>query len=55
LIGDILIGIAGSFIGTWLFSTLGISLGTGLVGEIIVAFIGAIVLLLVINMFKRRG
>jgi uncharacterized membrane protein YeaQ/YmgE (transglycosylase-associated protein family) len=55
LIGDILIGIAGSFIGTWLFSTLGISLGTGLVGEIIVAFIGAILLLLVINMFQRRG
>jgi len=55
LIGDILIGIAGSFIGTWLFSALEISLGTGLVGEIIVAFIGAILLLLVINMFKRRG
>lgn len=55
LLGDILIGIAGSFIGTWLFSLLGISLGTGLVWEIIIAFIGAVVLLLIINQFKRKS
>lgn len=55
LIGDILIGIAGSFIGTWLFSTLDVSVGTGLLSEILIAFIGAVVLLLVINLFRRRG
>jgi len=54
LIGDILIGIAGAFLGSWLFSLLGLSIGSGLLGEIIVAFVGAVVLLLIINMFKKR-
>lgn len=52
-LADILIGIAGSFLGTWVFSLFGLDLG-GLIGEIIVAFVGAVLLLLVLNFFKRR-
>ena len=50
---DIVIGIAGSFIGTWVFSMFNLKLG-GLIGDIIVAFVGAILLLLIINLFKGK-
>ncbi|MCP1747826.1 putative membrane protein YeaQ/YmgE (transglycosylase-associated protein family) [Bradyrhizobium japonicum] len=35
IIGDIVIGIAGAFVASFLFPKLGIHLGTGLVSEII--------------------
>ena len=52
-VGDILVGIAGSFIGGWIFSLFGLETG-GLIGQIIAAFIGAVVLLLIINYFKGK-
>ena len=52
---DILIGIVGSFLGTWLFDLLGLSFIGGLPGEIFVAFVGAVVLLLVLNALKRKS
>jgi len=53
IIGDIVIGIVGAFIGGWLFTTLGIAtpLG-GLGGTIFVAFIGAVVLLLILRLIR---
>ena len=52
-VGDILVGIAGSFIGGWIFSLFGLE-AAGLLGQIIAAFIGAVVLLLLINLYKGR-
>ena len=52
-VGDILIGIAGSFIGGWIFSLFGLE-AAGLLGQIIASFVGAVVLLLIINYFKSR-
>lgn len=55
IIGNIVIGILGSFMGYWLFGKLGIHLGTGLFGFIITAACGAIVILFLINLiFKPR-
>lgn len=54
LLGDLIIGILGAFLGPWIFGQLGIAVGSGLVGTIIAAFVGAVVLLLVIRLFKRR-
>jgi uncharacterized membrane protein YeaQ/YmgE (transglycosylase-associated protein family) len=54
LLGDMIIGVIGSFVGSWIFSTLGISIGSGLLGDIFVAFIGAVVLLLILNLFRRK-
>ncbi len=54
IIGDIIIGIVGAFIGGWIFSALGV--GTpfgGLAGTIFVAFIGAVVLLFLIRLVRR--
>jgi uncharacterized membrane protein YeaQ/YmgE (transglycosylase-associated protein family) len=50
----ILIGILGAFIGGWLFSALGVSIGGGIIGTIITAFVGAIVLLLIVRGVSRR-
>ena len=53
LIGDIIVGIVGAFLGGYLFSALGVSAGGGMLGTIIVATIGAIVLLLLLRLVRR--
>ncbi|HJS20361.1 MAG TPA: GlsB/YeaQ/YmgE family stress response membrane protein [Anaerolineales bacterium] len=49
----ILIGILGAFIGGWLFDALGIAIGAGIIGTIITAFIGAVLLLLLVRAVRR--
>jgi uncharacterized membrane protein YeaQ/YmgE (transglycosylase-associated protein family) len=54
LLADIIIGIVGAFVGGWLFRQLGWhSPFGGLAGTIFVAFIGAIVLLLILRLIRR--
>ncbi len=53
LVGDILIGMVGSFIGGWVFGLFGLE-AAGFLGEIIAALVGAVLLLLAINFFKRK-
>ena len=55
LIGDILIGIVGALIASFLFPRLGIHLGTGIVAAIIAATLGAIILLVIARLIKRGG
>ena len=56
LIGDIIIGIVGAFVGGWLFRQLGVNTPfAGLAGTIFVAFIGAVVLLFVLRLLRRGG
>lgn len=53
-IGTVLIGIAGAFVGGWLFRQVHISIGAvGLLNDIITAFVGAAVLLLAIRILRR--
>ena len=53
LIVNIIVGIIGGFIGGWLMSLVGIQ-KAGLLWELIVAVIGACVLLFVISLFKKK-
>jgi uncharacterized membrane protein YeaQ/YmgE (transglycosylase-associated protein family) len=55
IIGDILVGIGGALLASFLFPKLGIHLGTGLVSEIIYSAIGAVVLLLIVRLFRTGG
>jgi len=57
LIGDLVVGIVGALIGGWLFQSLGHTGVTGLnVPSIIVAFIGGVILLLILRLVgARRG
>lgn len=52
IVGDMIIGVIGAFLGGWLFSLIGISAG-GLIGELITAFVGAVVLIFLLRMIKR--
>lgn len=54
LVADIVVGIVGAFIGGFIFRTAGWSAPFGgIAGTIFVAFIGAIVLLVVLRLFHR--
>ena len=53
LIGAIIVGILGAFIGGWLFGVLHVSVGTGFVGDVIQALVGAVVLLLLLRALRR--
>ncbi len=56
LLGDIVVGIIGAFIGGFLFNLIGAPGATGFnVWSVIVAFIGAVVLLAIIRLFTGRG
>ena len=55
IIGNIIVGIAGSFVGYWLLGKLGVSLGGGWIGAILTGAVGAIVILFLLNLiFKKR-
>jgi uncharacterized membrane protein YeaQ/YmgE (transglycosylase-associated protein family) len=57
IVGDIIVGIVGAVLGGWLFGRLGLNAPFGgLAGTIFVAFIGALVLLLILRALRpRRG
>lgn len=54
LIGDIVVGLIGAFLGGWLAGFLGIG-SFGLIGTIVVAFIGACILLAILHAVSRGG
>jgi uncharacterized membrane protein YeaQ/YmgE (transglycosylase-associated protein family) len=55
LVGDVIIGWVGAFIGDWLLPRLNVHLGTGIIAMIVNALIGAVLLLLVIRVLNGRG
>lgn len=56
LIGDLIIGICGAFVGGWIFRRLELNVPVGgILGTILVAFVGAVVLLFIIKAITRPG
>lgn len=53
LIGNIVVGVVGAFIGNWLFPSLGLWDIPGIVGVIVSATLGAIILLVIIGLIRR--
>lgn len=54
LLGDVVVGVVGAILGGWLFGMAGVSLPIhALAAQIVVATIGAIVLLFLIRLVKR--
>jgi uncharacterized membrane protein YeaQ/YmgE (transglycosylase-associated protein family) len=55
LLEAIVVGILGAFVGGWLFGVLGIAPGAGIVGTLLTAFVGAVILLAIfVGMRQRR-
>lgn len=55
IIGDLIIGILGAFVGSWLLPQLHVHLGDGIVGGVLNATIGAVLLLFVIAILRSAG
>lgn len=53
VIVDIILGILGGVLGGWIFGALGIWHGGGMIGSIIVAFIGAVILVAITRLLKK--
>jgi len=54
LIGDLVIGVIGAFIGTWLWGLLHLPLIGGFwINAIVISTVGALVLLFILRMVKR--
>ena len=54
LVMNIVLGIVGAAVASWLFSLIGVSFGPGWVGYLIAGFIGAVILIFVVRMFRQR-
>lgn len=52
ILGNILVGVIGAVIGGFLFKQFGISAG-GLIGSLITAFVGAVLLLFIVGLIKK--
>jgi uncharacterized membrane protein YeaQ/YmgE (transglycosylase-associated protein family) len=52
LVGDLVIGVIGAFVGGRLFGVLGIRAG-GLIGSLIMATIGAVILVFLVRLIKK--
>lgn len=52
IILNVVVGIIGGFLGGWLLPMLGFGMG-GTLGFLVTAFIGAVVLLAIVNLFTR--
>ena len=57
LIGNIVVGIVGSFIAGWLLPKIGVKsiVNNQIVDQIIFAFIGAVILLVILGLLSRSG
>jgi len=55
LVGNIVVGIVGAFLAGFLLPRLGLAIGGGIVAAIINALIGAVILLVLIGLFRRAS
>jgi uncharacterized membrane protein YeaQ/YmgE (transglycosylase-associated protein family) len=55
LLGDIIIGVVGAFLGGWIFHSLGWHAPfSGIAGTVVIAFVGAVLLLVMLRALRRR-
>jgi uncharacterized membrane protein YeaQ/YmgE (transglycosylase-associated protein family) len=52
---NILLGIVGAAVASWLFGLLGISFGPGWLGYLVAGFIGAVILIFVVRAIRARA
>lgn len=51
---NMILGIIGGIVGSWIFGTLGVSLSDGVIGDLIEGVIGAAVILAIASAIKKR-
>jgi len=55
LLMNIVLGIAGAAVASWLFSLIGFSFGPGWIGYLIAGFIGAVILIFIVRTVRQRA
>jgi len=50
---DIILGILGGIVGRWVFGLLGLHAG-GMIGSIVVSFVGAVILVWITRLVKKK-
>jgi uncharacterized membrane protein YeaQ/YmgE (transglycosylase-associated protein family) len=53
LVGRVVVGVVGAFIGGWLFDVVNIRVGSGFLSDVVTAFVGAVVLLVILRAIRR--
>lgn len=53
-IWNTVLGLLGGVVGGWVFSLLDVSAGTGVWGQLVVAVIGAVILIAIYNAITKR-
>ena len=51
---NIIVGLVGGVLGSWIFSKLGMTVSDTFWGQLLVGTAGAVVLLLILSLFKRK-
>jgi uncharacterized membrane protein YeaQ/YmgE (transglycosylase-associated protein family) len=54
LLTNLIVGVIGAYLGAFLFSLVGLSSTGGFIGALIVATLGAIILLAIVGFFRRK-
>lgn len=54
LLTNLLVGVVGAFLGGFIARSLGIAIGDGFIGSLIIATLGAVLLLFVLGLIRRR-
>ena len=55
LLGNIVVGILGSFVGYWLLGKMGVSFGAGWIGAILTGALGAIIILAITSVLFKSS
>ena len=50
----IIVGIVGAYVGGWLFDFFNINLAGGILADIVKAFVGAVILLVIVRVIRRK-
>lgn len=50
---NLIVGIAGAYIGNWLFNELGIHIRAGILGLLFTAVVGAVAFLFILSLIKK--
>ncbi|WP_217447680.1 GlsB/YeaQ/YmgE family stress response membrane protein [Maribellus comscasis] len=50
---NLIVGIAGAYLGHWLFNRLGIRIHGGIIGTLFLAVVGAVILLYLLSILKK--
>ena len=55
LLTNLIVGVVGDFLGSFLATTLGIGTGSGILPSLLVAVVGAVILLFIVGLVRRRS